>query len=86
MGSSFVIARIFAEQKKVLGFGVCVCVLGVIVCHLGRSMAGAHMQSVRTCAVETNFSIFVFVLKTAPKQVTWGSISTTIFDHNLHVV
>ena len=47
-------------------FDVCVeeIVHGVIMCFhvisssLGRSAAGAHMQSIRACAVETHFSNF----------------------------
>ena len=42
--------------------------VGVVLSRLGRSTAGAHMQSVRACAVETHFSISWLFLETAPNK------------------
>ena len=46
--------------------------MDVILNHLGRSTVGAHVQSVRACAVETYLSILWLCRKTAPKQVNFG--------------
>ena len=58
----------------------------MILGRAGRSTVWAHMQSVRACEVETHFSIFSHFLKTAPKNVHFGSILGTIFIGNLDFV
>ena len=59
----------FSKKKKVSGIGV---LLDVILSCLGRSTTGTHMQSVRACANETNFSVFWGSLETDPNRVTFG--------------
>ena len=76
------IFRFFLE-KKVSGISVFFC---VILGRPGRSTVWAHMQSVRACAVETHFSIFVHFLKTTPTSVHFGFILGTIFIENLDFV